>query len=150
MRVFRVGHREKTFTIADKPFPIGPYNRDDYNADLNTDMIRAHGGWGSHKHHPTPAADPYLNGVYSWEVCGFSSLGALLDWFETFLQTLDRNGYALWVYDVPDEDVRVGMRCGQLVFEPESAVKVSMSRLPLDPEQLALFDAEGTSSPDQG
>ncbi|WP_432118497.1 hypothetical protein [Streptomyces sp. bgisy032] len=100
------------------------------------DMWSAHNG-GSH---PSPKSDRALDFriTSDVEVCGFSSLDALLEWFRTWLDVLDEAGFRLWVYEVPDEDARVG-GLGQTCFRADSAEVVSVDRLPLKPEQLALF-----------
>lgn len=141
MRVYRVGHEEKTRSIAGTRFPVGPYNGLDYEEsteDLDQ-MIWAHSGYGSDRHHPSPFADPALAGIRDVEVCGFGSLDALLDWFESWLSALEDNGFRVWVYDVPDASVRVGAAFGQVVFTAADAVPVEDLPVPLGPLQIALF-----------
>ncbi|ADE43472.1 hypothetical protein phiSA1p28 [Streptomyces phage phiSASD1] len=167
MRVYRVAHTSRTSEFSGTAFPVGPYNSEDYQAGTTKRMVIAHGGAEQRYQHPTPTADPYLNGLSSWEVCGLSSMDALLDWFAQWLRTLDDAGFVIWTYDVPDADVRVGRTGGQVVFTASEAVLISKERIPLEDQQLALFapgdvlpgpvvrDSEtpgqplGTSSPDQ-
>ncbi|QDH92130.1 unknown function [Streptomyces phage Dubu] len=141
MRVYRVGHAEKTRVIAGTRFPVGPYNGlDEWDmTDRPSVMIWAHSGLGSDSHHPSPFADPLLGQIAAAEVCGFTSLDALLDWFDTYLGVLDENDFRVWVYDVPDAWVRTGARFGQLVFRAAEAAHVEDFEVPLDDVQLALF-----------
>lgn len=147
MRVYRVAHAEKVRIIhgADGAvlMPAGPYNglsSVDGTEGLD-DMYFAHSFGGSAKHHPAPHEDPALALVdmAEEEVCGFTSLDALLDWFDTWLQVLDEADFRVWVYDVPDASVRVGQRFGQLVFIAADAVLVEDFQVPLEDAQLALF-----------
>jgi hypothetical protein len=147
MRVYRVGHAEKVRRIAAPGhrglvlFPAGPYNglsAVDGTADLD-DMQYAHSCGGSAKHHPAPHEDPALVDIAPYEVCGFTSLDALLDWFDTWLRVLDEADFRVWVYDVPDASVRIGQRFGQLVFIAADAVLVEDFQVPLEDAQLALF-----------
>jgi hypothetical protein len=145
MRVFRVGHAEKVRIIhgADGAvlMPAGPYNGlswTDTTAGLD-DMQYAHSFNGSAAHHPAPHEDVYLFDIAPYEVCGFTSLDALLDWFDTWLQVLDEADFRVWVYDVPDASVRVGRDFGQLVFIAADAVLVEDFQIPLEDAQLALF-----------
>ncbi|WP_330478665.1 hypothetical protein OG301_26670 [Streptomyces platensis] len=140
MRVYRVGHATKTRNIAGAAFPVGPYNGlsfDQITEELER-MIWAHSGPGSENHHPAPHRCPVLRSIASAEVCGFESLEALLDWFQRYIRALDDNQFRIWVYDVPDDLVRVGT-FGQAVFVAAEATLLETSSVPLADQQLALF-----------
>ena len=140
MLVYRVGHRSKTLRVDGRDFPWGPYayaTAQDYTSDL-LDMIFAHSGEGSHLHHPSPMYDPDLHGIRDWEVCGFDSMDALLNWFESWHRTLADNGFRIFVYEVPDHEVRVGAY-GQCVFPPSAAEQVAVHDFDLESVQLSLF-----------
>lgn len=173
MRVFRVAHHTITDTavVGTASFPAGPYcfETDDYGLKDRVRGILRHTQWDAH--HPAPFEDRALGTIYGYEVCGFVSESALMDWFAGCLKGLDEAGFRLWVYEVPDTDVRVGSKAGQLVFAASEAKPVLTSRFPLDPQQLPLFEpgdvlsgpgvrdseapgqapmtGQGTSSPDQ-
>ncbi|MFE9381760.1 hypothetical protein ACFYMO_00765 [Streptomyces sp. NPDC007025] len=141
MKVFRVGHATKTRDdVGRESFPVGPYNGVDWDemSEGHEAMVWAHSGWGSESHHPAPFHDAALCSIQPWEVCGFVSLEALLDWFESYLKVLDESQFRVWVYELPDDVVRVG-RFGQAVFPTAGAVGVESFRLPLADQQLALF-----------
>lgn len=121
MRVWRVGH--STARLND--FPAGPY-RDKWTwADEDTqDLLRPMGFTHSNEEwdtHLAPWSDPLLRSVGTHEVCGFDSEYALRAWFHGFDDVLYATDFAIWVYDVPEDDVRQGQN-GQLLFNRHSAV----------------------------
>lgn len=131
MKVYRVGHK----SALDFGFPSGPYTCEGVpSADVGRmwGMAPAHAS-GTH---PTPRADPLLNGIDSHERCGFDSLEALNRWFEGWGEALAESGFQVWMYEVPDWAVRVG-KFGQAVFDGREAVE--RDRHDFKPEQTALF-----------
>lgn len=79
-----------------------------------------------YRHHPTPANDGIEGyGRYSlseydkpqwWEEwqCGFATREQLHDWFAGIEESLDAHGFHLSIYEVPEEDVKLGDR--QVIF----------------------------------
>lgn len=119
MRVWRVAHR----TALDTGFPSGPYTGcgvGTKEAERLWDMAGAH----SNLTHPSPQADPKLQGMGDYERCGFDSLDALNAWFEGWGEALSECGFQVWEYEVPDWAVRVGAY-GQALFHAEEAVEIS-------------------------
>lgn len=139
MIVYRVAHATRTaFVPGPGDFPAGPYNGLSYRDKTPTlrRMISAHSGNATH--HLGPCWDRFLNGISPNEVCGFDALDSLLDWFERWFLVLNEAGFVVWVYDVPDADVRVGQG-GQAVFRADAARLVRTEPLPLTDQQLAFF-----------
>lgn len=126
MRVWRVAHT----TALTREFPSGPYCGDlpgAVRSALNP-MMNAH--CDDYYRHPAPY-NSYsgLDRIAEHEVCGFNSLYALEAWFEPEYRALmDELGFALHVYDVPDEYARVGC-VGQTVFDRTTAELISTEPL---------------------
>lgn len=70
--------------------------------------------------HLTPFADPELRFIYPNEICGFSSLEFLRQWFRGCLTDLRDVGFEVQEYDVPDKYVRTGYY-GQVLFDCKQA-----------------------------
>lgn len=64
---------------------------------------------------PTPWADPQLGGVAPEEICGVDSMESVRFWFEDSIPALERAGFTINKYDVPDWACRVG-ESGQVLF----------------------------------
>lgn len=142
MRVFRVAHSSLTSQVGTQDVPAGPYAtrevRDRCRALAG--MHWAHGD-GSH---PSPVWCHILNGIDPSEVCAFDSMESLLNWFADWHRALVTDGFEVFVYDVPDDKVRVGT-FGQALFVYSSAVLADRFPIPVENTQLTLW---GTSSPD--
>lgn len=132
MIVYRLAHRE----VVDRRtgLPCGPYATLEY-CDAWADrqdkvrrffaaqekLCRLTNNYG----HPTPWADPRLNGINPSEVCGFDSLTALMKWFHGCLVDLEEIGFEVQRFNVPGKYVRVG-EVGQVVFQVEKAERVAV------------------------
>lgn len=136
MRVYRVAHGTRTSTESGTAFPTGPYTAGAGKA--RRVLVCAHSGDGQVAHHPSPQVCPELGYISPDEVCGADSLDSLLDWFSGHLQLLADEGFRVWVYDVPDDMVRVGVH-GQALFPPAFAELVSSDPIPASDVQLPLF-----------
>lgn len=75
--------------------------------------------------HMGPFRDPTLGGIMPWEICGLDSLQSFIAWFgeERTEEWVDRFGFVVAKYDVPDDRCRVGLN-GQVLFEYKKAVRV--------------------------
>lgn len=73
---------------------------------------------------PTPWSDPKLGGIQVDEICGVDSRRNLRFWFGDSLPALERAGFAVRKYDVPDWACRVG-ESGQVVFKYRVATLVN-------------------------
>lgn len=115
MLIFRVEHNE---------VPCGPYRIDHYfygddpfRKDviaLCYDLCMKHSG---NDHRPVPR---YTQFRTDKDVCGFTSLDELLDWFEGFDQRLKENNFSVKVYESYDyNEVKK-----QVLFNIENAVLV--------------------------
>lgn len=116
MKVWRVAHN----TLQYQGLPSGPYILDGLSDEASwavDDMRCAH----SDSSHPAPSWDDTLGYIRSWERCGFDSEESLYSWFEGFAGMLDSQGFEIWVYEVPEDKVRVG-KFGQALFSQDSAV----------------------------
>lgn len=82
-----------------------------YDAQMAT--ARAMNG---HSDKPTPFWDIFLNGISEDEICGVDSMASLRFWFEDAIPALERAGFAVREYDVPDWACRVG-QSGQVLFK---------------------------------
>lgn len=76
-----------------------------------------------------PICDPILLRIFPWEICGFNNLGDLYNWFGRALEALERNGFEVRQYEVPDCFARVG-HDGQTLFEFAHARRVHNSEEP--------------------
>lgn len=75
--------------------------------------------------HPSPFRDYSLAYIRQEEACGTTSWDDLVHWFgENRIQRwVERFGFVVRKYEVPDEKCRVG-KYGQVLFEGRSAVRV--------------------------
>ncbi|MFD5069166.1 hypothetical protein ACFWNC_14730 [Streptomyces sp. NPDC058369] len=116
MKVWRVAHSSIQFM----GFPAGPYICAGLpeEIDENMDEMRwCHGNLS----HPEPRHDKSLGRIRAEERCGFDSYDALFEWFTGFEDLLTDNGFKVWVYEVPEDKVRVG-KYGQALFAQYFAV----------------------------
>ncbi|MET8691759.1 hypothetical protein ABZV65_04340 [Streptomyces bauhiniae] len=79
--------------------------------------------------HPAPFFDDDLRTIQVHERCGFNSREALDCWFAGWTGPLSECGFRVWVYEVPDGDVRVGAVGGQVVFDPAHAELIETHEL---------------------
>lgn len=132
MIVYRLAHRE----VVDRRtgIPCGPYATGEYCnawADRHDKMRRFFAAQDklcrltNNGEHPTPWADPRLNGIEPNEVCGFESVESLNLWFRGCLTDLEEIGFEVQQFDVPDDLVRVGMS-GQAIFPVKNAKRVAL------------------------
>ncbi|MFJ3084393.1 hypothetical protein ACIPJG_32205 [Streptomyces halstedii] len=113
MKVWRVAHSEARY----QDFPSGPYIEEGLpeKVDQNIDGMRwAHGD----RSRPEPHHDASLQRILPRERCGFDSESALYEWFKGYEELLRENGFKVWVYEVPDDKVRVG-NFGQALFDQD-------------------------------
>ena len=122
MLVFRVAHTVSKRVGTD--YFAGPYSRwvepelpDGTEENLISPMGRAHTDYSDHR---SPNECPKLQGITFSEVCGLVSHAAVNKWFDGWRGLLTRYGYRVYVFDVPEEFVRVGSN-GQCVFKIEKA-----------------------------
>ncbi|MEW2302599.1 hypothetical protein AB0958_21945 [Streptomyces sp. NPDC006655] len=78
--------------------------------------------------HNAPYGDPKLGGIAYDEVCGLDSRESLAEWFEGWTHQLAMSGFEIHVYEVPDEQARVGAD-GQTVFRAAKAVLIGTESL---------------------
>lgn len=77
------------------------------------------------KHSDSKHPEPFDDDMDSTEnftadyVCGFSSVSKAKQWFKGFRRLLDKKGFKLSVYEVPEEHVMRGRR--QVVFKKDGA-----------------------------
>lgn len=108
----------------------GPYNskhgygddprcrcREYVMSGTRSDLLSAHQG---DMMRPAPHLDRIPGYIFpESQVFGFESMTAALTWFEGWFERLERKGFRLSEYVVPEEDVMRGGR--QLMFEMERA-----------------------------
>lgn len=140
MKVYRIGHADFRRVVDGLSIPSGPYNGVPWDelTDSWVEMVFSHSGSGSEDHHPAPHLDPSLSYIADREVCGFDSLGALLEWFKGWHWLLNLNNFRVWEYEVDDSAVRCG-RLGQVVFFPSAAHCLTDYAVPEGDVQLPLF-----------
>jgi len=121
MNVFRVAH---TVSRKHGAYPSGPYSQrvePELPAGTVENLIRPMGyAHSDDPCHPSPVYDTQLWSIAVDEVCGMTDRPSLNEWFDGWRGRLKRYGYQVYVYEVPDEDVRVGS-FGQCVFRYENA-----------------------------
>lgn len=88
----------------------GPYNSGYW--DYQDEMGDTHGS--DRVNHPTPLAEPELDGIDSDEVCGTVSPESLLAWFDGYWNPLADAGFAVSIFDA--ENARTSSTTGQAVF----------------------------------
>lgn len=64
---------------------------------------------------PTPWSDPKLRGIDPDEICGLDSMESVRFWFEDSIPALEKAGFVINKYEVPESACRVG-RSGQVLF----------------------------------
>ncbi len=108
MLVYRVEHEE---------YGIGPYQiRHSGNVQKFLNRMGAdHSAYGyKGDQHPMPAFDGIEDFDTDYDYCGFESMEALVKWFDGYLLGLARYGFVVRIYDVPDDEVQLGVK--QLAF----------------------------------
>lgn len=125
MLVYRLEHRN--LINQDSGMPCGPYN---VRRAMGWRERNAYGqvlaelcDYSFNAAHLPPDADPLLVTIHQNEVCGFVDLPSALQWFGPFVARLERFGFHLTCYNVPDDYVRTGLN-GQCVFSVRHAHRV--------------------------
>lgn len=127
MIVYRIEHRsildERTNhlcgPLADMERFDGPYRDAAYIAqNVVCDVMNGR------MDKPTPWWDLRLNGIAPNEICGVDSKESLNFWFEYSIPFLEKAGFVVNKYDVPDKYVRHG-ESGQVVFQYKHATLVN-------------------------
>lgn len=131
MLVYRVAYKES----RDGDLPRGPYTMSGLPEEIR-DQIEVMRWKHTDERHPGPYKDPMLIDIFSAERCGFDSLDNLYGWFEGYVEMLHRAGFRLYVYDVPDAEVRIG-KYGQTLFRASCAKEVRVSDLDLNYGKVA-------------
>lgn len=119
MYIWRVAHPEHTY----QGFPSGPYVSAGLTPEIVMNMRPMGDAHNWEPRHPSPKEDPKLGWVRGDERCGFTTLDDLFGWFEGFTDLLRENGFIVYMYDVPDEYVRVG-GFGQALFHWTAADEI--------------------------
>lgn len=119
MHIWRVAHKEHTY----QGLPSGPYVSAGLTSEIVMNMRPMGDAHSWEPRHPSPEEDTELGWVEDEERCGFTSLGELFDWFEGFIKLLRENGFVMYVYEVPEEYVRVG-KFGQALFNWTAADEI--------------------------
>jgi hypothetical protein len=126
VRVWRVAHDK----ISENGFPTGPYSQREELPEIDQDALSAMSWAHGDERHPTPFDDDALFSMHDYERCGFDSLAALYGWFSgQWHGMLRAAGYLIYVYDVPDDDARVGDLYGQTLFNPARATLVDLREI---------------------
>ncbi len=129
MKIYRVEHMSVLHTEG---FPSGPYqNNGMQHAEHALDFENPNYSYWDHNHddcihewmenmcyqtglaHPTPNND----GIYDFDtnhIFGFKNLDSLKEWFSGNLRILQKYGFVIAVYEVPDHHAQHGYR--QSVF----------------------------------
>lgn len=105
---------------------IGPYrhlNPDGSIADIIYEMDEDH-SFNTDCSHPHPSVDGSIGGIRYGELCGFSDIDDLHDWFEGYLGKLWDLGFVIEYYLVPTDDVRHGNY--QVVFNRQNALSETL------------------------
>lgn len=112
LKVWRVAHSVAKF----HDFPSGPYNRHGVSDLVDCTPLYDMSSDHTTYRHPAPHWDAKLQRIAPHERCGFDSHEALDRWFAGWTGPLAACGFRAWVYEVPDEYVRVGAH-GQALFD---------------------------------
>lgn len=134
MKVWRVAHKEATYN----GFPSGPYACMETLPQEASDALEDMYGDHTDDSHKTPYGDGRLRGIRENERCGFNSREALDEWFAGWHETLDGHGFVVWVYEVDDDECRVGDN-GQTVFNDAWADEIGTEGLLSISVQLMLW-----------
>lgn len=103
---------------VEKSCGAGPYVGEEDNPLLEH-MFAVHGD----ADHPEPWDDPMLGEIYPDEVCGFSTIDALEEWFYGYEDVLDEMGYSIVVYTTKLNLVRYGKKQSLFVKNEATAVR---------------------------
>jgi hypothetical protein len=106
-------------------FPVGPY-RFWGIGDFGTPSWVRDMGWA----HNTDNEHPPTEWIDSAYVCAFDSDMGLLQWFDGWLDHLDRDGFRVYEYECPDKLVE---QAGNQVVVPERHLK-EIRNYPINPE----------------
>jgi hypothetical protein len=102
--------------------PHGPYrvrymeNRE--LVDFSDEMSDSH----SNNDHPSPTTDENLWYIDDEEVCGFTDMFDLNNWFDGWFERLHEFGYKLFVYETPRSSVRQGVKQAVAVYDDSDLV----------------------------
>lgn len=122
MLIYRVEHEHNghgPYIIPDDPYEWEIENDDDYFWDMKDFADRLAWEHGNEQH-PCPRSIPRSH------VCGFDSVGALIDWFDGFEDELEHFGFVIRVFEgVAHED---SQGYGQVTFVKESANHLTTER----------------------
>ncbi len=119
MLVYRLEHRN--LINQDSGMPCGPYNPvyegfTEQRQGVLAWTVTLLCDYSSDTEHLPPTRDPLLGRkIRSSEVCAFDSEESLRKWFGPFVARLERFGFHISCYNVPDDYVRLGAN-GQCVF----------------------------------
>lgn len=126
MIVYRIEH--ESVLNPDTHFPAGPCNPADDFGCLHDKVLTAQqvvfDVMNNREGKPTPWCDRYLGWINPDEVCGVDSKKDLEFWFEDSVKFLERAGFTIHKYDVPDWACRVG-ESGQVLFKHQYATLVN-------------------------
>lgn len=109
---------------------VGPYTHGGTSIKSDAGEVLAYSHYDDD--HPSPITDGIKGGWGDGRVCGINSLDGIRRWFEGWWHTLEREGFQLLTYEVPDDRVSKAnptSRTGQVVFDPEDGTLVAQERI---------------------
>lgn len=101
MRVYRVAQE-----VADKDFPIGPYQYWNTAGRFNRPEWYVRMG-SAHDDYAHRIPQDEGRGMRTTDVCGFISEFSLMEWFDGYLNDLGNAGFRVYEYDAESQHVTV-------------------------------------------